>query len=153
MLLPADAMPRETRRRTTRWRDRRKERERETERSVRKRGVVGGGRGQVGSERNERSGMEVERGKSSVRSTIFPSRRAVTFYLASFGECSDWSVGKEISFFLRGEGNAGERARARARTHHTFRAVTSRSRPQRDVSSIKYFARQQSFSRKSLSFS
>jgi len=30
---------------------------------------------------------EVERGKSPARSTIFPSRRAVTFYLASFGEC------------------------------------------------------------------
>jgi len=59
---------------------------------------------------------EVERGKSSVRSTIFPSRRAVTFYLASFGECSDWSVGKEISFFLCGEGNAGERASARLYT-------------------------------------
>lgn len=106
MLLPADAMPRETRRRTTRWRDRRKERERDRALCPEEEGVVGGGRGQVGSERNERSGMEVERGKSSVRSTIFPSRRAVTFYLASFGECSDWSVGKEISFFLRGEGNS-----------------------------------------------
>lgn len=68
------------------------------------------GGGWVGSERDEKlrcgRSEEVERGKSSVRSTIFPSRRAVTFYLASFGECSDWSVEKEISFFLRGEGNA-----------------------------------------------
>lgn len=74
-----------------------------------------GGRGQVGSERDGRSGIEGRRkwngGKSSARSTIFPSRRAVTFYLASFGECSDWSVGKEISFFLHGEGNAVARAR------------------------------------------
>lgn len=120
MLLPADAVPRETRRRTSRRRDRRrkKERERERESSIRGRGEreswsgAAAGRLAARGTREVRYGRseEVEWGKSSARSTIFPSRRAVTFYLASFGECSDWSVGKEISFFLRGEGNAGERA-------------------------------------------
>lgn len=108
MLPPADAVPRETRRRTTRRRDRKRKKEIES---------GGGGKGDTrgrpragwqreGREVRYRRSEEVEWGKSSARSTIFPSRRAVTFYLASFGECSDWSVGKEISFFLRGEGNA-----------------------------------------------
>lgn len=87
------------------------------------------GGGWVGSERDEKlrcgRSEEVERGKSSVRSTIFPSRRAVTFYLASFGECSDWSVEKEISFFLRGEGNARSFALLVQRSRSRHRLDTS----------------------------
>lgn len=96
MLLPADAVPRETQRRRT-WRaDRWKERGQSSVRGWL--GVAADG------ERDERlqcgRSEEVERGKSSARSTIFPSRRAVTFYLASFGECSDWSVGERNFVFL-----------------------------------------------------
>lgn len=87
---------------------------------------------------------EVERGKSSARSTIFPSRRAVTFYLASFGECSDWSVGERNFVFLARRGaNAGARTHTYIHVHirarHTFRVAFSQP-PRRDVSSIGYFA-------------
>lgn len=77
---------------------------------------------------------EVERGKSSARSTIFPSRRAVTFYLASFGECSDWSVEKEISFFLRGKKVTP------ARAHIILLVRRFRSRPEKIHLRPSYFA-------------
>lgn len=100
----------------------------------RERAAAGGGWRREWDE--EGSGVEgrreVERGKSSARSTIFPSRRAVTFYLASFGECSDWSVEKEISFFLRGE----KVAPARAHTSYFSRAAFSQP-PRKDISSAK----------------
>lgn len=68
--------------------------------------------------REVRSGRseEVERGKSSARSTIFPSRRAVTFYLASFGECSDSGASEKKFRFSYAVKVTSVSARARLHT-------------------------------------
>lgn len=58
MLLPADAVPRETRRRTTLRGDRRRKKGKEIEFKGERWSGGGSGRGQVGSERDERSGIE-----------------------------------------------------------------------------------------------
>lgn len=116
MLLPADAVPRETRRRTTLRRDRRRKNEKEIEFEGE------GGRGQVGSERDERSGTEGWRKwngeKARHEARYFPHGERSLFTSPLSKSAPTGALAKKFRFSCA---VTPSRARARARTLRTSR--------------------------------
>lgn len=114
--------------------------------------VVGGGRGQVGSEKGTRGPVWKVGGSGTGKKLSTKHDISLTesghFLSRLFRRVLRlWSVGKEISFFLRGEGNVGEHARALAHTVLLVRLLFAAAL-EKDVSSISHFAKQQSKSEK-----